>query len=61
MIYLFVDDSGEEPELQKALVEKGLDFRVAPDILVYGLTPPYLLVDGVPLDEERSWKWLKEK
>lgn len=26
-----------------------------------GLEFPYLIVDGVPLDEERAMKWIKER
>lgn len=61
MVYLFVDNIDDESELEKALTEKNIVFQVLFDIYVYGLNPPYILVDGVPLDEERAWKWLKEK
>lgn len=61
MVYLFVDSFDDESELEKALTEKNIKFQVAVDIYVYGLKAPYLVIDGVPLDEERSWKWLKEK
>lgn len=61
MVYLFVDNFDDESELEKALVDKGIEFQVYIDILVYGLNTPYIVVDGVLLDEKRAWKWLKEK
>lgn len=61
MVYLFVDNFDDESELEKALVDKGIEFQAYIDILVYGLNTPYIVVDGVPLDEKRAWKWIKEK
>ena len=61
MVYLFVDNFDDESELEKALVDEGIEFQVYIDILVYGLNTPYIVVDGVPLDEKRAWKWIKEK
>ena len=61
MVYLFVDNFDDASELEQAMKNKGVEFQVAVDIYVYGLRTPYIVVDGVPLDEERAWKWLKEK
>ena len=61
MVYLFVDDFDVTSELERALLDKDIEFQVYIDILVYGLKTPYLVVDGVPLDTERAWKWIKEK
>jgi len=59
MIKLVISNCDGNSELEKALAESDLQFQVVFDVENYGLTPPHLIVDGIPLDEKRSLKWVK--
>ena len=59
MVELYTSDFKEtvlEQELQKANIE----YQLCLDLGHYGFRPPYLVVDGVPLDNKRSMIWVKE-
>ena len=44
-----------------ALHKANIEYQLTMDLGEYGITPPYLIVDGVPLDETRAYKWVKER
>lgn len=59
MVELYVFDY-EETALERELQNADIEYQLCLDIGNYGLKPPYLVVDGVPLDFNRSLKWIKE-
>lgn len=64
MVTLILDDYLRlEPisELEQLLIDKNIQFQIGFDVSVYGWSKPYLIVDGVPLDNVRSIKWVKEQ
>lgn len=60
MVVLVVNNLDETSELQRALVDANIEFQLAIDMGHYGIQPPHIVVNGVPLDEDRSFKWIKE-
>jgi hypothetical protein len=63
MVELVLDDVDRMSLLEMELIENNIPYeRVSNQFRTFKpLTPPYLLVYGVPLDFERSLKWIKEK
>jgi hypothetical protein len=60
MVTLFVSESKRFTLLEHGLKSNGIRYEVKLDDGRYGLDAPYLLVDGVPIDEMRAWKWIKD-
>ena len=60
MIELIVRDFEEETSLEIALNDANIEYQLGLDIGNYGINPPYLIVDGVPLDKKRAMIWVKE-
>lgn len=60
MVSLMVDNLTQKTLLEQALINADIKYEVSLDDGRYGIKPPYLLVYGVPLDETRALKWLKE-
>lgn len=60
MVTLFVDDLDQLTMLEHLLHSHGIEHDVKLNDGRYGLTAPYLLVYGVPLDEQRAYKWIRE-
>ena len=60
MIELVVWDFDQESDLEKMLEDADIEYQLSLDIGQYGLVTPYLVVDGVPLDNKRSKAWVKE-
>lgn len=60
MVTLFVSESKRFTLLEHGLRSNGIEYEVKFDDGRYGLGAPYLLVDGVPLDELRAWKWIND-
>ena len=50
----------EVSNLEWMLVAANIEYQLCIDIGNYGITSPYLVVDGVPLDEKRAKIWIKE-
>ena len=61
MINLMVDDSYQVTLLEIALEMAGLTYEVKRDDGSLGICPPFLIVDGVPLDMVRAMKWISSK
>lgn len=59
MVELYTFDF-EETTLEKELQKADIEYQLCIDIGNYGLTTPYLVVDGVPLDKKRAMIWIKE-
>lgn len=60
MVELVVWDFESETELEKMLQKANIEYQIALDMGHYGLKAPYLVVDGVPLDQKRAKIWIKE-
>ena len=58
MVELYTFDF-EETELEQALQNADIEYQLCVDLGNYGIKTPYLVVDGVPLDKERSLKWIR--
>ena len=61
MVTLFVSDLQQTTFLEQGLILKNIKYDIQLSDGRYGLDTPYLLVDGVPLDEKRAWKWLEDQ
>lgn len=46
--------------LELKLIAANIDYNLVENTVDYGLSPPYLVVDGVPLDKKRALVWIKE-
>lgn len=60
-VILRLNDPDQFTFLEYLLVMANVDYVVEVSDGKYGITPPYLIVNGVPIDEERSLKWVKEQ
>lgn len=61
IITIFVDDVDQLSLLEYMLIRANLDYTTEVNDGRYGLQSPYLLIDGVPLDLIRSYKWIFEQ
>lgn len=61
MVSLMVNDLEQMTLLEHALITADITYEVVFDDGRYGITPPYIIVDGAPLDELRALKWLNER
>lgn len=59
MVKLIVDDFEQITMLEWMLVTNNIHHEISLNESNNGIKPPYLIVDGVPLDFNRSLKWLK--
>jgi len=59
MVKLFVDDFEQLSLLEYTLVQADIPYEIelAPNNCY--VRPPYLVVDGVPLDTQRAMKWIR--
>ena len=60
MVKLVTDNSDQISILEWELIRNNIDYTIV-KCSQYNITKPYLIVDGIPLDFERSLKWIKEK
>lgn len=61
MIKLVVNDYEQVTILEYALMHKNIHYEIELAEQSIGITPPYLIVDGVPLDSYRAMNWIKER
>ena len=61
MVTLFVDDPKQLTMLEYLLYTHQIEYNIEVDDGKYGLQPPYILVYGVPLDEQRAFRWLTNR
>ena len=59
MVTLAILDYEYESELEKELNKANIEYQLVLDMGHYGIKPPHLIVDGVPLDYKRSLKWIR--
>ena len=60
MVKLRVDDFEQVTMLEWLLEKNNIPYDLELNTVNNGLRPPYLVVDGVPIDFNRSIKWIKE-
>jgi hypothetical protein len=58
-VTLIVNNLEQLTMLEYMLVNANIDYTVEVSDGKYGITPPYLIVHGVPIDERRSFEWIK--
>ena len=58
MVKLVVDDLEQMTILEYMLQANRIKYERTLDDCRFGIPTPYLLVYGVPLDEERAMKWI---
>lgn len=61
MVELILEYFDDETTLEQALVNANIEYQICLHCGDYGIKPPHLVVDGVPLDQKRSMKWVKER
>lgn len=61
MIKLVVNDYEQMTILEQALMSENMAYELELAEQSIGITPPYLIVDGVPLDCYRAMNWIKER
>ena len=61
MVTLFVSDFDQVTMLGWLLEKNNIPYEVSFNKIDNGLTPPYINVDGVPLDFCRAIKWIEER
>ena len=59
MIKVCVEDGLQVTTLEYEVMRNGIEYRLIENAPDCGLGYPYLIVDGVPLDEERAMTWIK--
>jgi hypothetical protein len=59
MVKLCSDEFEQVTMLELLLHQYEIPFEFELTEVSYGLTPPFLIVDGVPLDFDRALKWIK--
>lgn len=61
MVELCVWNFDEVSDLERELNKADIEYQVCIDMGHYGIKAPYLIVNGVPLDSVRSFKYIKER
>lgn len=60
MVKLVVNNFDEVSVLQQCLNEANIDYQICFNMGHCGIEPPYIIVHGVRLDENRAKRWIKE-
>ena len=60
MVTLFVSDPHQITMLEYELIKANIQYETKVNEPNYGISPPSMRVYGVPLDETRAMKWIKE-
>lgn len=60
-VTLMVNDLDQLTMLEYMLVNANIDYTVQVSDGKYGIESPHLIVHGVPIDERRSYQWIKEQ
>ena len=61
MVKLVVDDFEQMTILEDALLRAKINYNIATEDRNYGLSPPYLVVNGVPLEIGHAMRWINDK
>lgn len=59
MVCLVVENFEQISILEHLLLRNGVVYELQLSRKNIGLQPPHLVVDGVPIDMERSFKWIE--
>lgn len=59
MVCLVVENFYQVSILEHLLLQNGIVYELLLSRKNIGIQPPYLVVDGVPIDMERSFKWIE--
>lgn len=60
MVELVVSTFKYISKLEQQLIDANIEYQLRFDLGHYGIRPPYIIVDGVPLDGKRARRWIKE-
>jgi hypothetical protein len=60
-VTLVVNDLEQLTMLEYMLVNANIEYTLELNDGKYSITPPYLIIHGVPIDEQRSLEWIKEQ
>lgn len=60
MVTLVLYDYDQLSFLEEALIKSKIEYELSVEEEPIGIKPPYLIVDGVPLSENKAMKWIKE-
>lgn len=60
MVKLVTDNPDQINVLEWLLITNHIDYEIE-RVKRFSIDTPYLIVDGVPLDLDRSMKWIKER
>lgn len=60
MVKLVIDDYEQISILEEALITANIKYEIEIKLDQRGICPPYIVVDGVPLDTNRAMKWIGE-
>lgn len=60
MVELVTNELSKRSNLERELIAANIQYQIVLDIGNYGVKPPFIVVDGVPLDEKRALVWIKE-
>lgn len=61
MVVLYVSDLEQISLLEYALISANVEYETEVTKGKFGLTPPFLTVYGVPLDEKHAFDWVIEQ
>lgn len=61
MVLLLVDNLNQTTLLEQALRNANIEYAIKLDDGRFGLKPPYTIINGAPLDELRTLKWIGDK
>lgn len=61
MVKLVVWNFNDVSDLERELSKTDIEYQLCLDLEYHGIKVPYLIVDGVPLDNERAMKWIRSK
>lgn len=60
MVKLVTDNPNTISALEWQLITHHISYEIE-SVARFSIDTPYLIIDGVPLDLERSMKWIKER
>ena len=60
MVELVLDYFDDVSPLEQALIDANIEYQICLHCGDYGIKPPHLVVNSVPLDKKRAMIWIKE-
>lgn len=59
MVTLVVSDYEQVSMLENMLIQANIDYMIDTEDTKVGIRTPYLVVNGVPMDESKALKWIQ--